>query len=45
MSKIRKGNKENKKQPLLNSKEKKAARQAQKHSGDLVPFLPGAPRV
>lgn len=45
MTKLRKGNKELKKQPLLNSKEKKAARHAQKHNGEPLPFLPGAARV
>ncbi|MBK8759006.1 MAG: hypothetical protein IPM03_00900 [Sulfuritalea sp.] len=45
MTKLRKGNKELKKQPLLNLKEKKAARHARKHNGEPVAFLPGATRV
>ena len=40
MSKAQKGNKEAKKQPLLNAKEKKAAKQVKKHAGDVVPMLP-----
>ncbi len=44
MTKIRKGNKELKKQPLLNSREKKAGQHARKHSNEQVPFLPGAAR-
>lgn len=45
MTKIRKGNKELKKQPLLNTKEKKALRHARKHGNEPIPFLPGAARV
>lgn len=39
MGKIRQGNKETKKQPLLSPKEKKAAKQVKKHAADVVPFL------
>jgi hypothetical protein len=40
MSKARQSNKEPRKQPLLNPKERKAAKQAKKHALDSVPFLP-----
>lgn len=40
MSKIRKGNKEQKKQPAMTPKEKKAAKLAKKHSADVVPLIP-----
>ena len=43
MSKIQKGNKELRKAPLLNAKEKKAAKQARRHAGEVVPFLPHRP--
>lgn len=39
MSKVRKNNKEARKQPLLSPKEKKAAKQVKKHAGDIVPLL------
>ncbi|HNE42673.1 MAG TPA: hypothetical protein PKL28_14695 [Rhodocyclaceae bacterium] len=39
MGKIRKGNKETKKQALLTPKEKKVAKQVKKHAGDKVPFV------
>lgn len=45
MNKFRKGNKESKKAPLLNSKEKKAAKLAQKRTGEPIPFLPVAGRA
>lgn len=41
MGKARQSNKEPRKQPLLNPKEKKAAKQARKHAKDQIPFLPG----
>lgn len=40
MSKIRKGNKETRKQPRLNPKEKKAAKHTKKTEGGAVPFIP-----
>lgn len=40
MSRVRQSNKEQRKQPLLNAKEKKAAKRAKKHAQDTVPFLP-----
>ncbi|MEZ5627321.1 hypothetical protein [Denitromonas sp.] len=40
MGKARQSNKEQRKQPLLTPKEKKAAKQAKKHAEDHVPFLP-----
>lgn len=40
MSKIRKGNKEVRKPPRLNAKEKKAEKQLHKHADANVPFLP-----
>lgn len=40
MSKIRQGNKEAKKHPVMNPKEKKAAKQARKHAHDAVPLIP-----
>lgn len=40
MGKLRQGNKEAKKQPLLNPKAKKAAKQARKHERDAVPIIP-----
>jgi hypothetical protein len=39
MSKSQRSNKEVKKQALLTPKEKKAAKQAKKHAGDVVPFM------
>jgi len=39
MGKIRQGNKEQKKQPLLTPKEKKSAKQAEKHASDIVPLV------
>lgn len=40
MSKIQKGNKESRKEPLLNPKEKKAAKLARKTATVSVPFIP-----
>lgn len=40
MTKSKQSNKEQRKPPLLNPKEKKAAKQAKKHAVDHVPFLP-----
>lgn len=40
MGKIRQGNKETKKQAAMTPKEKKAAKQAKKHSSDIVPIVP-----
>lgn len=40
MGKIRKNAREAKKQPTLTPKEKKAVKQAKKHTSDIVPFLP-----
>lgn len=40
MAKGQQNNKEQKKQPLLNPKEKKAAKQAKKHAGDVAPLVP-----
>jgi hypothetical protein len=42
MSKLKQSNKESKKQSVLTPKEKKAAKRAKKHVGDVVPFI--APR-
>ncbi len=39
MSKSQKANKEAKKQSLLSPKEKKAAKQAKKRAGDIVPLI------
>jgi len=39
MGKLRQGNKETKKQPLLNPKERKAAKLARKHERDAVPII------
>jgi hypothetical protein len=39
MSKIRQGNKESKKAPLLSSKQKKAAKHTKKHAEDAAPLL------
>ena len=39
MGKLRQSNKESKKQPLKTVKEKRAAKQAKKHSGDAVPLV------
>ncbi|WP_287367084.1 hypothetical protein [Thauera sp.] len=39
MSKIKKSNKEAKKQAALTPKEKKAVKQAKKHSNDVVPLI------
>lgn len=40
MSKVKHGNKESKKQPVMSAKEKKAAKQAKKTATDTIPFLP-----
>ena len=40
MTKTQQSNKETKKQPALNPKEKKAAKQAKKHPSDNVPIIP-----
>lgn len=40
MSNLKQSKKEQRKQPLLNAKEKKAAKQQKKHAQDTVPFLP-----
>jgi hypothetical protein len=40
MGKLRQSNKESKKHAALTPKEKKAAKRAKKHSGDVVPFIP-----
>jgi hypothetical protein len=40
MGKIRNNSKEAKKQPAMTPKEKKAAKQAKKHAGDVAPFIP-----
>lgn len=39
MGKSQKSNREAKKQPLHTPKEKKAAKQAKKHAGDVVPMV------
>ena len=39
MTKTQQSNKETKKQPALNHKEKKAAKQAKKHAKDIVPLI------
>ncbi len=39
MSKSQKSNKETKKQALLTPKEKKAAKMARKHEGDVTPLI------
>ena len=39
MSKSQHSNKQAKKQPVLNPKEKKAAKQAKKHAQDVAPFI------
>jgi len=39
MGKIRQSNKEAKKQPAKNTKEKKAAKQAKKHAHDVAPLI------
>jgi len=39
MGKIRQGNKESKKQPLLTPKEKKTAKQAEKHAPGVAPLI------
>lgn len=39
MSKSKQSIKESKKQPLMNAKEKKAAKQIKKHAGDAVPII------
>ncbi len=39
MSKSHHSSKEAKKKPLLSPKEKKAAKQIKKHSGDVVPLI------
>ena len=40
MGKVRQSNKEEKKQAVLNPKEKKAAKQAKKHASDAAPLIP-----
>jgi len=39
MGKMKKGNKEAKKQALLSPREKKAAKQTKKHAFDIVPLV------
>ena len=39
MSKLRKSNKEPKKQAVMTSKEKKAAKHAKKHASDFTPLI------
>lgn len=39
MGKLRQSNKEMKKKPLLNAKEKKTAKLAKKHARDVVPII------
>jgi hypothetical protein len=39
MSKLQKSNKETKKQAVHSPKEKKAAKMAKKHAGDVVPLV------
>lgn len=39
MGKVRQGNKEAKKRPVMTPKEKKAAKQAKKHPSDIVPLI------
>ena len=39
MAKHQRSNKETKKEPVLTPKEKKAAKKAKKHGGDIVPSL------
>lgn len=38
MGKVRQSNKEDKKQPAMTPKEKKAAKQVKKHAGDSAPL-------
>jgi hypothetical protein len=40
MSKLRQSNKESKKQPAMTPKEKKSAKHAKKHAGDVVSIIP-----
>lgn len=40
MGKTTKSNKEQKKQPAMSPKEKKAAKQQKKHASDVVPLIP-----
>lgn len=40
MGKQRQGNKEEKKQPLMNAKEKRDAKHAKKHANDHLPLIP-----
>lgn len=40
MGKVRQSNKEQKKQPALSPKEKKAVKNARKHASDIVPIVP-----
>jgi hypothetical protein len=40
MTKAKQSNKESKKQPLLNHKEKKAAKQAKKYASSVMPLIP-----
>lgn len=40
MSKAKQSNKEARKPSLLSPKEKKLAKQARKHAGDIVPIIP-----
>ncbi len=44
MGKLKQSNKENKKQPLLTHKEKRAAKQTKKHLAGITPFLPATER-
>ena len=39
MGKVQQSNKEAKKQPVMTPKEKKTAKQAKKHAGDVVPII------
>ena len=39
MGKVRKGNKEVKKQPVMTPKQKKAGKQAKKYASDIVPLI------
>ncbi len=45
MNKVRKGNKESKKLPKLNTKERKSAKLALRRTGEATPFLPVAGRT
>lgn len=39
MGKLKQSNKEEKKQPVMTPKEKKAAKQAKKHASDVMPLI------